>query len=165
MNDMSQAECEKIKELLQSAGASFEEIEHEAVRTSAEAAAVRGQKLSQGVKALLVKFKRKGKEFFAIVDLPADKKADWKKAKKVLQASEVKLASEAEVLEQTGCEPGGVAPLGHKNKLPILVDPAVFAEEVVEFNAGLKTKSIRIASGELRKTLEKVGVAYFELAE
>ncbi len=135
------------------------------MRTSAEAAQVRGQPLSQGVKALVVKFKRGGKEFFAVLDLPADRKLDWKKAKQVLRAAEVRFANEQEVLAQTGCEPGGVPPFGHSNQLALLVDEKLFGQETVEFNAGLKTKSIRLASAGLKKVFDAIGTAYFDLSE
>ncbi|MBI5177089.1 hypothetical protein HY995_03305 [Candidatus Micrarchaeota archaeon] len=162
---MSQSEFEKIASILTSAGVPFEVIEHEPVRTSAEAAAVRGQRLSIGVKALLVKFSRKGKVFFCIADIPADRRLDWKKMRKVLQASEARFASEAEVAGQTGCEPGGVPPLGFARQLAILADPKIFEQQESEFNAGLKTRSIHLASAGLKKVFDSIGVAYFDLVE
>ena len=163
---MSETEFNKITALLDAAGAKYEVYEHVAVRTSIEAAAVRGSALKEGVKALLVKFHRKGKDFFAILNIPADKKLDFEKAKKVLQAEgEVKFAKLNEVEEITGCEPGGVPPLGHKNELALLVDPRIFENEFLEFNAGLKTKSVRVEKEGLRKAFNHAGAAYFELAE
>jgi Ala-tRNA(Pro) deacylase len=162
---MSEAEFERIKKIFEDAGAQYEVFEHEPVRTSAEAAQVREQGLEVGVKALVVKFKRQGKEFFVVIDVPAHKKLDWKKAKKILQASEVNFAKENEVVEQTGCEPGGVPPFGHKNKLAVLVDPKIFEQDFLEFNAGLKTKSVRVGSKQLKKALDAIGAAYFDLVE
>lgn len=163
---MSETEFAKIVSLLDAADAKYEVFEHEAVRTSEEAAAVRGSALKEGVKALLVKFKRKGKEFYAVLDIPADRKLDFAKAQKVLQAEgEVKFAKLEEVEEKTGCEAGGVPPLGHKNKLALLVDPRIFENEQLEFNAGLKTKSVRVEASGLKKAFEQAGAAFFELAE
>ena len=163
---MSETEFDKIVSMLSQAGATFSVSEHEAVRTSAEAAAVRGGQLKQGVKSLLVKFHRKGKDFYAILNIPADKKLDFDKAKKVLQAEgDVKFAKPDEVLERTGCEPGGVPPLGHRNEVAILVDPRIFENKELEFNAGLKTKSVRVDAAGLRKAFEQAGAAFFELAE
>ena len=86
-------------------------------------------------------------------------------AKKVFQANDVRLAGSAEVLEQTGCEPGGVPPLGHAKKLAVLADPKIFMEEELIFNAGLKTKSVKIKSKDLKKVFDSVGTAYFDFVE
>ncbi len=165
---MGDTEYHGIVGLLTGLSLEFEQVEHEAVRTSQEAAAVRGTKLSEGIKALVVKFRRAaapGKDWFAVIDLPADRMLDWKKAKALLQASELGFASEDEVVQHTGCEPGGVPPLGHSQALAVIVDPSVFGSEYSEFNAGLKTRSIRIKSSLLKRALDSVGVAYLQVAK
>ncbi|MBI2445131.1 hypothetical protein HYV43_01955 [Candidatus Micrarchaeota archaeon] len=162
---MSEAEFEKAKAIFEAAGVPFEVLEHEPTRTSQESAQARGSRLSQGVKSMLVKFTRKGSDFFVMVNVPADKRLDLKKVKAVLQAQEARLASVADVVEQTGCELGAVPPVGHKNRLAVLVDLKVFDEDVVEFNAGLTTKSIRLKSADFRAALKKMGAAGFDLTE
>ena len=162
---MSEAEfelvCGKFKEL----AIAFQVLEHVEVRTSEDAARVRGSKPRNGVKALLVKAKRKDKEFFVLVDIRADKLLDWKKLRKALQVNEVRFAPLEEVPLQTGCEAGGVPPFGFLKKMAIIVDPSVFDEKIVEFNAGLKTKSVRLSSKDLRKVFDSIGVAYFNVVE
>ncbi|MBI5036079.1 hypothetical protein HZC09_01930 [Candidatus Micrarchaeota archaeon] len=162
---MSESEFEKMEGILKEAGVTFEVMEHEAVRTSAEASKARGTKDSEGVKALVVKFKRKDKEFFVVINVPADRKMHWKKAERVLQAQEVMFATPEEVFENTGCEPGGVPPFGHLKKLPLLVDNKVFEEENSAFNAGLTTKSIKLKSRDLKKVFDSLGAAYFDLVK
>ncbi len=162
---MSEAEFEKIKALFESAGVPFEVIEHASVKTSQEAALARGSPLSQCVKPMLVKFKRNGADFFVVVNIPADKRLDLKKVKTVLKAQDARLASLGEVAEQTGCELGAVPPIGHKNKLAVLVDLQVFDEAVSEFTAGLQTRSIRLKSVDFRKTLKALGAAGFDVTE
>lgn len=164
---MGETEFELIKTTLTGLGITFQEFEHQQVRTSEEAAAVRGSKLSEGIKALVVRFTRPnqaGRRWFAVVDIPADRKLDWKKAKALLQANDVALAQEADVVAQTGCAPGGVPPFGHANRLAIIADPSIFLQEYSEFNAGLKTRSIRIKSADLRKALDSLGAAYLQVA-
>ncbi len=160
---MAEEEYEKIIKLITEENVPFETFEHIAVRTSAEAAIVRGAEIKQGVKALVIKFKRSTGDFFAVCDIPADRKLDWKKAKIVFKATDARMATEEEVVEHTNCQPGGVPPFGHGKTLGIIVDPHVFDEETLEFNAGLKTKSVRIKSRDLKKVFEKIGVAYFDL--
>ena len=165
---MAEEEFERIVAALNAAGAAFTQSDHPAVRTSAEAAAMRGSSLSQGVKALVVKFKRKNtpsNEFFAVIALPADCRLDFNKAKAVLKADEIKLASEAETVQQTGCQPGGVPPFCHRNKLALLADPTLFRQEELDFNAGLPTRSIRLAAEGLKKAFDAYGVAYFDLKQ
>ncbi len=162
---MSDAEFEKAKSVFEAVGVPFEVLEHAAVKNSAEAAVVRGSPLKHSLKSMLVKFVRSGKDFFVMVNIPADKRLDLKKVKTVLQAQEAKLATVADVIEQTGCELGAVTPVGHAKKLAVLVDLKVFDEDVVEFNAGLQTKSIRLKSSDFRAALKKMGAAGFDVTE
>ncbi len=158
---MGEEQFNEIKRVFDSLGVAFEVVEHEAVRTSEEAAAVRGTRLSQGVKAMVIRIKAGGKKVFLVAALPADRRVDLAKLSERLKG-ELKLARPEEVLEVTGCEVGGVPPFGHG--LPILFDSSVFAEPEVEFNAGLKTRSIKVSSAGLRKAFESIGAAEFDLA-
>ncbi len=162
---MTDAEFEKTKAIFEEAAVPFEVLEHAAVKNSLEASVARGSPLKQSLKSMLVKFTRSGKDFFVMVNIPADKRLDLKKVKAVLQAQEAKLATVADVIEQTGCELGAVPPMGHKNKLAVLVDLKVFDEPLVEFNAGLQTKSIRLKSADFRAALKKMGAAGFDVTE
>ncbi len=160
---MSETEFENIKRIFTENQVEFTALEHAEATTSAEAAAARNSKLSQGVKAMVVKCTRKGKEFFIVIDIPANRILDWKKVKKALQANDCRLADQGQVKEKTNCEVGGVPPFGHS--LPILADSRIFNEKTLEFNAGLKTKSIRVQSAGLKKVFEKLGVAYFDFVK
>lgn len=162
---MGEDEFQRITALLERASAAFEVVEHAAVRTNEEAAAATGRPLAGRVKALLVKFKRKGQSFFALFAVPADKRLDFKKAQAILQASEVRFASLAEVVEQTGCEPGGVPPFGHPHPLAVLVDATLYQQPTLELNAGLTTRTIRLANTELRKAFDAAGVATVNVIE
>ncbi len=152
---MSKLELENIKSLLRSAGAEFKVIEHEPVRTSEDAARVRNAPLKAGIKAIVLKERKTGK--LVVADIPADKRVDFQAVARAAGLGSLTLASPAEVLEATGCEVGGVPPLGHKNNLPLYVDRGVFENDFNEFNAGLTTTSVRIKSAELKKVFERLG--------
>ncbi len=142
--------------------------EHESAVTSLESSTIRGSAIEEGVKCLLVKFNRANnpeKEFFVIIEVRSDLKIDWKKAGEKLLAKKIGLSTPQEVLEQTGCVIGAVAPFGHKNQLAIVADPKIFLNEYVEFNAGLTTKSIRMKSIDLKKILEETGTAFFDVSK
>jgi len=162
---MSDAEFSKVKSMLTEAGVPFEVVEHAAVGSSEQAAQATSTPLSEWLKCMLVKFVRNGKDFFVMVNLPADKRLDLKKVKAVLQAQDAKLGSRDDVLQQTGCEFGAVPPMGHAQKLAVLVDLGVFKSPVVRFAAGLKTASVVMKSADFRAALKKMGAAGFELTE
>jgi Ala-tRNA(Pro) deacylase len=162
---MSDAEFAKVKSILTEAAVPFDVVEHAPVGSSEGAAQATGTPLSEWLKCMLVKFVRNGKDFFVMVNLPADKRLDLKKVKSVLQAQDAKLASKDDVLQQTGCEFGAVPPIGHPQKLAVLVDLGIFKPPMVRFAAGLKTASVAMRSADFRAALKKMGAAGFELTE
>ena len=139
---------EKITALLRERGVWFETFEHEPVRTSEEAAALRPDyTLSQGSKALIVRVKKDGEKFFAMVVVPGDKKFDTKKLKTSFGLSDLRFATEAEVGEITGgVLPGGVPPFGNIFELTVYADEGVFLSKKIIFNAGDRAFSIGMFS-------------------
>lgn len=165
---MSELEFQKITQILDQHSIVYSVKEHESAVTGLESAQIRGSKLSEGVKCLLVKFNRQKnpeKEFFILIEIPSDLKVDWKKSAQKLIAKNIGLSTPQEVTEQTGCQIGGVPPFGHKNELSLIVDPKIFLNEYVEFNAGLTTKSIRMKSLDLKKVFESSGAAFFDMTK
>lgn len=132
----------KLIELLKSNNIDYLEYRHEPVRTSEEAVKTRpGISLSQGAKALIVKI-YPTKEFVMLV-VPGDKRFDSSLVKKVLNSSELRFATEEEVIKITdGVLPGGVPPFGNLFKIPVFVDPKLLENEKIAFNAGDKGISI-----------------------
>ena len=143
---------QRIIDLLEDRQMWYETFEHEPVRTSEEAASLRpGYSLRQGAKALIVRAKisGQGKQFLMLV-MPADEKLDSGKAKKTLNAKELRFATEAEVEDLTdGVMPGGVPPFGNLFGLQVVSDPSLFANERIIFNAG-RTCSIAMRSADYR---------------
>src|SRR4051794_7610927 len=93
---------DRLRSLLQSAAASFQETTHAPVYTSEEAAAVRGAPLASGAKALVVKA---GDQFFLLV-IPADRKLESKLARQALGTKDLRFASKDELRDLTGLQPG-----------------------------------------------------------
>lgn len=162
---MSEQEVEKVKTIFKHFGADAEFKEHAPVLTSEQAAEVRGGKLEEGVKSMLIKEKGSAPANYAIVNVPANLKVGLSKVARFLSVHDVEIASPAEVLEQTGCELGAVPPLAHKNKLRILVDNRVFNNKYNEFNCGLRTASVRIRSTDLRRIFEQLGFSFGDFAK
>ena len=150
-----------IRRILDTAKIDYDAFEHEEVRTSEEAAAVRPEfSLAQGSKALIVRIKRKDeagqetREFVQVV-VPGDKKFDAKKVKEVLGAKDIRFATEEEVKEITGgVQPGGVPPFGNLFGLTVVVDQGVFEHTVTIFNAGDRRYSIAMRTADYQKVVK-----------
>lgn len=135
-----------IRQLLVAGGAAFRELEHEPTPTSEDSARVRGEPLSVGAKALLLKVD----DAFGLFVLPADRKLDSAAIKTALGVKKSRFATPEELLALTGLVPGCVPPFGR----PILpfdlyADTFVGASHGrVAFNAGSLTHSIIMATAD-----------------
>lgn len=139
----------------------YEVFEHEPVRTSEDAFKVRsGYTRLQGTKALIVRAKIKGEgRRFVMLVMPGDRRFDSKKAKTMLNAADLRFASEEEVEDITdGIKPGGVPPFGNLFGLEVFADGNIFDDEKIIFNAG-RNYSIAMHSADYRKIVDPSVVA------
>jgi Ala-tRNA(Pro) deacylase len=132
---------ERLESWLKERGVAFTVLRHEPVFTSEQAAAVRGTPLASGAKALVVKA---GDDFRLLV-LPADRKLDNRKARSGLGVKALRFATPEEVLHWTGLRPGAIPPFGSLFGLPTCCDPALAANESINFNAGDHAVSVQMA--------------------
>lgn len=140
---------EKIVSLLKERGVWFETFEHEAVRTSEEAAALRPEyTLHQGAKALIVSVRISAEEKkLVMLVFPADQKFSEKKVKAALGIKSIRFATKEESDAVTGgIEFGGVPPFGNLFGLEVVCDPGVLANEKIVFNAGDRSFSVGMYS-------------------
>ena len=136
---------ERLEQWLREAGVAFDILEHVPVHTSAEAARVRGTRLEQGAKALVV---RAGDRFVHCV-LPAHLKADNAALREIVGTRKLRFATRDELHQLTGCEPGAVPPFGNLFGLPVLLDEALCLNDRVAFNAGSNALSITMRCDDL----------------
>jgi len=143
----------QIVSLLKQNGVWFETFEHEPVRTSEEAAKVRsGYSLEQGAKALIVRSKTKSGNIFVMLVMPAHLRLDTKKAKQYLQTKDLRFATEEEIKQITaGIQIGGVPPFGNLFNIKTIVDPNLFENEKIVFNAGDRSFSVGMKSDDYKK--------------
>jgi Ala-tRNA(Pro) deacylase len=130
--------------LLESRGVAFRRFEHEPVRTSEEAAQVRGTPLEQGAKALVLETDRG----LIVAVLSAARRVDYRALKRHLGSKRVQMAPAEAVREATGCEPGGVPPFGSIFGLPTLVDPCLLELQHMDFNAGDRARSVEMRTAD-----------------
>ena len=87
-------------------------------RTALEAASSLDCEVGAIVKSLVLK----AENTFILCLVAGDKKASLNKIKKELNIKDVSMASSDEVKKVTGFTIGGVSPIGHLNKIEILID-------------------------------------------
>ena len=90
-------------------------------RTALEAAASLGCEIGAIVKSLLFKTESD----FTLCLVAGDKKASLNKIKKILSIKDSSMASANDVKNITGYTIGGVSPIGHLNKVNILIDKSL----------------------------------------
>ena len=90
-------------------------------RTALEAATSLGCEVGAIVKSLLFKTESN----FTLCLVAGDKKASLNKIKKILKIKDASMASADEVKNVTGYTIGGVSPIGHLNKIYILIDKSL----------------------------------------
>lgn len=127
-----------ILESLQRHGAAYQYLSHTPVKTSQEAADVRGTSLAQAAKALVLEVDKQ----YVMLVLPGDQRADLKSFQKQLGAKKVAMASKDSVQAKTGLEVGSIPPFGSSLGLPTYVDARLLAEPQIAFNVGALDRSV-----------------------
>lgn len=137
----------KIREMLDTNNVDYKFLEHQEVRTSEEAAKVRGTDISDGAKAMVLKSQDYAGKYIMIV-IPADKQIDLKKVSGVL-GEKFEIANGKEVESYTGIKMGGVPPFGRLLKMEVYFDKSMWSKEKSAFNCGRKDRSIIMSTKDL----------------
>lgn len=139
---MSKTTLQQITNLLNKHRLSFKHFHHKKIKpTSIDAATLRGTNLSDGAKALILKTKS-GKYIQTIV--PANRRADLKKIKKLINEKNVSLAHPQEVFELSDCVVGSVPPFGILWNIPVYFDELFLKKEIMVFSAGTLEDSMEM---------------------
>ena len=119
MSALNKEAVKRAKEALKKFNSEIKVIELEqTARTANDAANSLNTEVGSIVKSLL--FRNEGNFLLCLVS--GDKRCSLNKLKKIFNSKDLSMASPDEVKDQTGYTIGGVSPVGHKNKLEILVD-------------------------------------------
>ena len=122
MSALNKEAVKRAKEVLKKFNNEIKVIELEqTARTANDAANSLNTEVGSIVKSLL--FRNEGNFFLCLVS--GDKRCSLNKLKKIFNSKDLSMASPDEVKDQTGYTIGGVSPVGHKNKLEILVDESL----------------------------------------
>jgi prolyl-tRNA editing enzyme YbaK/EbsC (Cys-tRNA(Pro) deacylase) len=131
---------DRIVGLLETNDITYEELSHEPVYTSEQAASVRGLSMDAGAKSLLLK----AEDSFALVVLSGSRKLSSKKFKKRLGIRNLRFATPEEVRERMDCEVGSCYPFGSIVDLDTYLDASLLAQTDISFNPGVHDKSLVI---------------------
>lgn len=146
---------EKIKnailKMLDEKSFEYKHMQHKEVKTSEESAEIRGTKLEEGAKALVVKGSNSKKNFMIVI--PANLKLSKSKVEEVL-AESIEFEKPEVIKEKWGLEVGAVPPFGEILGIDVYVDEKVKLEERVAFNCGLRSDSVVMKSADLVQILK-----------
>ena len=120
------------------------------VNSFEEAASARQQRPEQVVRSILFQIRP---EEFLMVLMAGPAQIDWKSLRKFVGRSRVRMATEEEVLEVTGCRVGTVSPFGLKNQVQVLIDASVLKEDEISIGSGVRNMAIIMKSADVRRAL------------
>ena len=130
----------------------------DSARTAQDAASSLNCEVGAIVKSLLFRTE----DYFVLSLIAGDKRCSLNKLKKITNKRDISMASPEEVKAQTGYTIGGVSPVGHLNKLKILIDNSLVRFKELYAAAGhpncvFKTdikKLQKITNGEIKELTE-----------
>jgi Cys-tRNA(Pro)/Cys-tRNA(Cys) deacylase len=128
------------------------------VNSLEEAAAERGQQPGQVIRSILF---RCCDDTFIMVLMAGPGQISWKRVRAALGVSRITMATEEEVLEQTGFVRGAVTPLGLPRPLRVLADRSVFQPEEISLGSGVRGVAIIIKAEDLQTALGVVEIGDF----
>jgi len=139
MNDIH----EQLRALLDREGASYRVVEHEPEGRTEVIAKIRGNRIEQSIKSIVVQIRLNRKEnIYCLANVPGDCRIDFSGIKRHFDADSVAFASRDRAQELTGCVIGAIPPFSFGDQLQVLADPLIRENEEVVFNAGRLDRSI-----------------------
>ena len=133
----------RLCDLLDQEGALYRVIEHEPEGRTEIIAKIRGNRIEQSIKSIVIQVRLKKKEnLYCLANVPGDCRIDFDGIKNHFDANSVAFASRDKAEELTGCVIGAIPPFSFSDQLQVLVDPLIQENEEVVFNAGRLDRSI-----------------------
>jgi Ala-tRNA(Pro) deacylase len=134
---------EQLRALLDREGAAYRVIEHEPEGRTEVIAKIRGNRIEQSIKSIVIQVRLNRKEnLYCLANVPGDCRIDFDGIKRYFNADSVAFAAREKAQELTGCEIGAIPPFSFNEQLQVLADPLIQENEEVVFNAGRLDRSI-----------------------
>ena len=139
INDIHKQLCD----LLDQEGATYRVLEHEPEGRTEMIAKIRGNRIEQSIKSIVVQVRLNRKEnIYCLANVPGDCRIDFDGIKNYFNADSVAFASREKAQELTGCVIGAIPPFSFSDQLQVMADPLIRDNEEVVFNAGRLDRSI-----------------------
>ncbi len=140
---------ERLVQLLTEQGAMFRVIEHVPEGRTELIAQIRGNRLEQAIKSMVVqaRYGKKDNRYY-LANVPGDCRVDFEAIRAALEADSVAFAPRAKAEALAGCVTGSIPPFSFNEDLIVLADPAIQDNEEVVFNAGRLDRSIFMKSAD-----------------
>ena len=151
---------EQLRALLDREGAVYRVIEHESEGRTELIAKIRGNRLEQAIKSIVLQVRLSRKEnIYCLANVPGDRRIDLDGVKIHFNADSAAFAAREKAQELTGCVVGAIPPFSFSDQLQVLADPLIRENDEIVFNAGRLDRSIfmklddyiRIAKPQLTK--------------
>lgn len=120
-----------------------------------QAASDRNQRPEQIVRSILFQVRP---EEFVMVLTAGREQVDWRKLRKLVGRSRIRMATEDEVLEVTGHGVGTVSPFGMRKPVKVLMDASVLREEEISLGSGVRNTAIILKGADLQRALGEVEI-------
>ena len=134
---------ERLCNWLDREGAAYRVIAHEPEGRTQVIAKIRGNRIEQSIKSIVVQVRLNRKEnIYCLANVPGDCRIDFDGIKRLFSADSVAFASRDKAQELTGCVIGAIPPFSFNDELQVLADPLIQQNEEVVFNAGRLDRSI-----------------------
>ena len=132
-----------LTELLNQEGANYRVIEHEPEGRTEMIAKIRGNRIEQSIKSMVVQVRLNRREnIYCLANVPGDCRIDFDGIKNHFNADSVAFAFRDKAQELTGCVIGAIPPFSFSAQLQVLADPLIQQNEEIVFNAGRLDRSI-----------------------
>ena len=139
MNDIHEQLCA----LLDNEGARYRVIEHEAEGRTELIAQIRGNRIEQSIKSIVVQVRLSRKEnIYCLANIPGHCRVDLGAIKDYFNADSIGMAQREKAQMLTGCLIGAIPPFSFSDQLQLLADPLIQENTEVVFNAGRLDRSI-----------------------
>lgn len=134
---------ERLIELLNREGARYRVIEHEPEGRTELIAQIRGNRIEQSIKSIVVQVRLSKKEnIYCLANVPGHCRVDLNAIKDHFNADSIGIAQREKAQALTGCVVGAIPPFSFDNQLQVLADPLIQENAEVVFNAGRLDRSI-----------------------
>lgn len=139
----------QLRQLLEREGAVFRVVEHVPEGRTELIARIRGNRLEQAIKSIVVQVRLDKKENrYCLANVPGDRRVDLDRIRLAFDAQSVAIAPRKKAESLTGCVIGAIPPFSFDERLLVLADPLITDNDEVVFNAGRLDRSIFMKSAD-----------------